>query len=301
MVTGRVVWGSAGEPVRTWVVLHQVSRGGSGQPIDSARTDARGAYTLTIRRPDSTAIYVVSSWRAGIAYFSEAIVPGRRAATNLRPLYVYDTSSAGPAIALVRRVVTIARQKRDGARDVLELVELENPGRATHVAPDTVHPTWAGAIPQAAIQFQVGQGDVSQQAVTRRGDSVAVFGPIPPREQKQLSYSYVLPADVRGVSVPIDQPTAEVDLLLEDTTAIVTATQLDSLGVENIEGRRFSRYRTPPLTARARVAIAFSTGRLTPEAFVPVVVVLAALVLGVGFVVAWRRKPEAQAGGAAGA
>ena len=125
MVTGRVLYGSTGRPaVRTWVVLHQVSMGGGGQPIDSTRTDARGAYALTIRRPDSAAIYVVSTWYAGIAYFSEPITPGR-SSSSLRPLYVYDTSSTGPPVRVTRRLITVAREKRDGSRDVLELVELE--------------------------------------------------------------------------------------------------------------------------------------------------------------------------------
>src|SRR5256885_2842009 len=144
-----------------------------------------------------------------------------------------------PILRVTRRLITVAREKRDGSHDVLELVELENPGVATRVARDTLLPTWAGAIPPVAIQFRVGQGDVSPQAVTGRGDSVAVYGPLPPAERKQLSYTYVLSATVRRVSLPIDQPTEEVDLLLEDTTAVVTAGKLDSLGSEDIGGRRF--------------------------------------------------------------
>jgi len=273
------------------VVLHQVSTGGGGQPIDSARTDARGAYALTIRRPDSAAIYVVSTWRAGIAYFSEPIAPGR-STPGLRPLYVYDTSSTGPAVRVMRRLVTVAKEKRDGSRDVLELVELENPGVATRVARDTLRPTWAGAIPPVAIQFRVGQGDVSPQVVTRRGDSVAVYGPVPPGERKQLSYTYVLSATVRRVRVPIDQPTEEVDLLLEDTAAVVTAGKLDSLGLEDIGGRRFARYRTPPLAAGAELVVAFTERRFTLESLVPFIVGLVGVVLAVGFVVALRRKPR---------
>lgn len=293
MITGRVVYGPAGRPVaRAWVVLHQVSVDGGGEPIDSTRTDARGAYTLAIRRPDSAAIYVVSSWHAGIAYFSEPIGPGRGASTSLRPLYVYDTSSAGPPVGVIRRLVTVAQRKRDGSRDVLELVELENPGPATRVARDTLLPTWTGAIPPVAIQFRVGQGDVSPQAVTRRGDSVAVYGPLPPGERKQLSYTYVLSATVRRVSLPIDQPTTEVDLLLEDTAAVVTAAKLDSLGLEEIGGRRFARYRTPPLAQGAPLAITFTEPGLTPEALVPFIVGIAAAALVVGFVVALRRKPR---------
>ena len=293
VVSGRVLYGPAGRPLaRTRVVLHQVSMGGDGRPIDSTSTDAQGRYTLTIRRPDSTALYVVSSWHAGIAYFSEPVVPSRSTSLPLRALYVYDTSSAGPAVRVARRLVTVAKLKRDGSRDVLELLELENPGPATRVAADTLRPTWAGAIPAAAIQFQVGQGDLSARAVTLRGDSVAVFGPIPPGERKQLSYAYVLPATARRVDLPIDQATAEVDLLLEDTAAVVRAARLDSLGIERIEGRRFARYRTPALGAGAQLAIVFSDQPLAPEALVPFVVVLAALALAVGFVVALRRKPR---------
>ena len=265
--------------------------GGGGQPIDSTRTDARGGYALTIGRPDSAAIYVVSTWHAGIAYFTEPIAPGR-SRSDLRPLYVYDTSSTGPAVRVMRRLLTVARAKRDGSRDVLELMELENPGVATRVARDTLRPTWTGAIPPVAIQFRVGQGDVSPQVVTRRGDSVAVYGPLPPGERKQLSYTYVLSATVRRVSVPIDQPTEEVDLLLEDTAAVVAAGKLDSLGMEDIGGRRFARYRTPPLAPGAELAIAFSERPLAPEALVPFIVGVAALALAVGFVVALRRKPR---------
>src|SRR5206468_3371112 len=109
-----------------------------------------------------------------------------------------------------------------------------------------------------------GQGDVSPQAVARRGDSVAVYGPLPPRERKQLSYTYVLPATVRHVSLPIDQETEEVDLLLEDTAAVVTTARLDTLGIENIEGRRFARYRTAILARGAAFTIAFTERRFTP-------------------------------------
>src|SRR5439155_163863 len=149
VVTGRVLYGPTGRPaVRTWVVLHQVSMGGGGQPIDSTRTDARGAYALTIRRPDSATIYVVSTWYAGIAYFSEPITPGR-SSSSLRPLYVYDTSSTGPPVRVTRRLITVAREKRDGSRDVVVLVELENPGGARRVARDTLLPTSGGAASRA--------------------------------------------------------------------------------------------------------------------------------------------------------
>jgi len=292
VVTGRVVHGGPnGRPLaRAWVVLHRVTMGGAGGPIDSSRTDGRGDFTLRAGHPDTTAIYVVSSWYDGIAYFSEPVTVSRPR-TSLRPLPVYDTTSTGPGVRVERRLLTVAKQKPDGARDVLELLELKNPGSKTRIAADTLQPTWTGAIPVEAIQFQVAQGDLSPQAVTQRGDTVAVFGPIPPGDAKQLSYAYVIPGGAARVAVPIDQPTAEVDLLVEDTVATVTAARLDTLGVQEIERRRFARYRARAVPAGAVVTIAFSVApAFRAESLVPVVVIAVAAVLAAGFVVALRKK-----------
>src|SRR5207244_12953916 len=178
-----------------------------------------------------------------------------------------------------------------GTRAAPERSGREDPRTATRIAADSLRPTWASVIPSVAIQCRVGQGDISPQAVTQRGDSVAIFGPVPPRDRKQLSYTYVLPATVRRVSVPVDQPIDEVDLLLEDTTAVVTTRTLDSLGIEDIEGRRFARYRSTALPAGAPLAIAFSDRRFAPETLLPVIVGLAGLALRTRSVVCVRRKP----------
>ena len=83
-----------------------------------------------------------------------------------------------------------------------------------------------------------------------------------------------------------------MDLLVEDTTATVTAPQLDTLGVQEIETRRFARYRTRALAAGAAVTIAFAASRdVQAASFVPFVVIVAAAALAVGFVVALRRRP----------
>src|SRR5207253_1246565 len=156
--------------------------GGAGGPIDSSRTDGRGDFTLRAGHPDTTAVYVVSSWYDGIAYFSEPVTVSRPR-TSLRPLLVYDTTSTGPGVRVERRL---------------------------------------------------------------------------PGDAKQLSYAYVIPGGAARVAVPIDQPTAEVDLLVEDTVATVTAARLDTLGVQEIERRRFARYRARAVPAGAVVTIAFS-------------------------------------------
>jgi hypothetical protein len=181
-----------GPPVAgRWVVLHQVNAA-SGGPIDSTRTDAAGRWRLRTAHVDTLAIYVASALHDGLAYFSAPLPVVAGSTTTALPLVVYDTSSTGPRVSVRRRFVTIARPKPDGSREVLEILELDNPGRATRIAPDTLQPTWAGAIPPAALDFEVQQSDFSADAVLRRGGDVQLFGPVQPDRTHQLSYRYVL-------------------------------------------------------------------------------------------------------------
>ncbi|MBI1967491.1 MAG: hypothetical protein HYS40_05840 [Gemmatimonadetes bacterium] len=274
-----------------WAVLHRVTRDGGG-PVDSVRTDATGRYSIRLAQVDSTAIYVVSGWYAGIAYFSEPRQLTRRAVAEFAPLVVYDTTSRGPPIFVLQRLLTLARPRPDGTRDVLEIVRLHNPGFATRVTNDTLRPVWAGALPREAIQWQVGESDVSAQTVTRRGDTVAVYAPLAPGEAgKQISYGYVLPAGVTTLRVPVDQPTGEIAFLLEDTAAVVQAPALQRLDVDSIEGRWFARYRTGPLQSGVTVEITLPRGTFQAQRLLPYLVTLVGVTLVVGLVFALRRKP----------
>jgi hypothetical protein len=286
-----VVGGRRGTPLAgTWVVLHQISMMGAG-PLDSMRTDAAGRWRLPVPKVDTSAVYVVSAFRDGVAYFSPPlrIEPGRAASADT--IVVYDTSSGGPPIRVRRRLVTIGGAKQDGARDVLEILELENPSRATRVAADSLRPTWAGAIPSAAVQFQVGQGDFSPDAVALRRDSVLVFAPIQPDATRQLSLGYVLPRSARTIAIPIDQPTMQVDLLIEDTLTRVSAPSLQAAGVQRIESRNFARYATDSLPAGSAVVLTFPTTGFRIERLLPFLVGAIALALGAGLWVALRRPP----------
>ena len=147
----------------TWAVLHRVTREAGG-PVDSVRTDAAGRYRIRVPRArgavDSSAVYVVSTWYDSLAYFSLPLNVVGRPAVQVEDLVVYPTTRQTPPIHLARRLVTIARPAADGTHDVLEILELENTGLTTRISDDTLVPTWAGAIPSAALQFQAGQGDI---------------------------------------------------------------------------------------------------------------------------------------------
>src|SRR2546429_9527408 len=109
-----------------------------------------------IRHPRKSTLFPYTPLSRSATPYSPEPVAGTHRRSALHPIYVYDTSSTGPGVALLRRLVTIAGRKKDGTRDVLELLELENPGAKTRIAPDTLRPTWAGALPTVAIQFRVG-------------------------------------------------------------------------------------------------------------------------------------------------
>jgi hypothetical protein len=289
-VTGRVVLGSPGRPVAgRFVVLHRITMGDGG-PVDSVRTDASGRWRIRVGEVDSTAVYVVSAEHDSLAYFSLPLHLTIGQTTTADPLIVWDTSSTGPAILLRRRLLTIARPKPDGSHEVLEILELENPGRTTRVSNDTVHPTWSGAIPEQALEFSLQASDFSNDVVSQRAGRVKLFGPLQPQGRRQLSFRYVLGGAVQSLVLPIDQPTDELDLLFEDSTTAVTAPGLVRLGVETIEQRRFARYRTDSLAAGAPVRIAFPAGKLRIESLLKYIVGLVILALGVGLWIALRRS-----------
>lgn len=292
-VSGRVLRGGRDTvPLPgAWVVLHKVTREGGG-PLDSVRTDTRGRYRMALRNPDTTGIYVVSASYDSLAYFSLPLNVAGRPAVHVEDIVTFKTSVNGPPIRLARRLVTAAAAGEAGTREILEILELENTGLTTRITRDTMGPTWAGRVPERAGQFRGGQGDVSPEAMVFRNDSVIVMGAIPPGPVKQLSYGYSLPAGTRALVIPIDQPTVELNLLVEDTAAAVTAPKLESLGVQEIERRRFATYRAGPLVPGDRVEIQLPASPFHAQALLPYVIAVLAAGMVLALVWALRKRPS---------
>ena len=291
-VSGRVLRGGRDTVplANAWVVLHKITRE-TGAPVDSVRSDARGRYRIQLRQPDSGSVYVVSAWFDSLAYFSLPLNVIDRPAVHVEDIMTFPTSASGPPLRLARRLATVAAAHDDGTREVLEILELENPGVTTRITKDTLAPTWAGAVPRNAGQFKGGQGDISPEAMVFKNDSIYVLGPIPPGPVKQLSYGYSLPAGTRTLAIPIDQATTELNLLIEDTAAVVHAPKLDSLGVSELEQRRFAAYRAGPLAPGDRVEIVLPPTGFRAQALLPYVIALLAAGMVVALVWALRKRP----------
>ena len=290
-VTGRVVRvaGADSQPVGgTWVTLHRVTAAGGG-PVDSARSDGRGRYTVRAGPLDSTALYVVSALYHGIAYFTRPVHTFGRQVDTAEILAVFDTSSVAPAITTAQRHIVVRRPEEDGSRRVVELIVLSNAGSQTRIAPDSTQPVWQASLPRGAVQLEVGESDVSTEAVTLRGTVLAVSAPVPPGE-KQVVVSYLLPRSARELDLLLDQPVLRLNILVEDSAASVTSGPVAAMGLSEMEGASFARFDGAAPDAGARVRIAFGGGPgIGADSLWWVVVVLAGGAFAATFLLRTRR------------
>jgi len=235
------------------VVLHAVNLEG-GRPIDSVATDSEGRYSLRDPARDTTASYLVSVEHHGIGYFSQPISAVGSTVAVASTLVVYDTSYTEPDISLVERDIIIRSPASDGTRRVVELLVLGNSGFFTRIATDSTAPVWQGAIPAAAIQFEIDQSDVGRQTVYRNGDSVAVVAALPPGE-KQVLLSYIIPAGVQQLPIPLDHPVERMNVLLEDSSSVITAGPLQFQGLQQLDQISFFLYKADSVLQGTEVAV----------------------------------------------
>ena len=301
VVEGRVMRPHANEqdplPVPSiMVTLHQVTRAG-GHPLDSMRTDRDGRFSFHYPAPaDSSAIHFVSVGYAGITYFSaplrNPIVRGDDA-----DMTVFDTTSRPVTITERGRHVVVSAAAANGSRQVIEVFELSNDTSVTRIAPPGGS-TWSGGLPAGARGFNVGEGDISADAVTAKDGRVNVEAPIAPG-LKQLSFSYELPAKSFPLSIPGEHHTDVLEVLIEDSLGTASGAGLQEVDPVNVDGRHFRRFtaRDVAPSAVARIVIA-TPSRISRGGFIAIV----ALALGAAMLVVlarttWRgRRATAAAG-----
>jgi len=280
-----------------WVTLHRVGSDTAG-PLDSTRTDAGGRFTFAFKaRGSRDAVYFMSASYDGIAYLSPPLT--RRDVRGAEAeITVYDTTSKPVALRVRGRHLVLAAPAANGFRSVVEIFELSNDTSVTLVAPSssTDRPTWSMTLPAGAQRFQVGQGDVAADAVTHRGDAVAVYAPFAPG-LKQMSFSYVLPPSAFPLARPLPTGAIVFEVLLEEPTASVDAPRLRELQPVAVEGRTFRRFLAqdvpPHAVATIRVPAVFADRRALYIAVV--ITVLGAAMLG-ALAVAFRRRPYGPGG-----
>jgi hypothetical protein len=276
---------------RARVLLHRVGHDSQG-PVDSAVADAEARFRFRFRA-DSGALYLLSTRYGGIEYFSAPIqTKAARPDTAIR-LVAYDTSSTAP-IAIEARHIVVPRVGSDGARAVLDLIVLRNDGLLARVAPDSLHPTWTLRLPPGAGEMEVGESDLSPDAVVRSGDTVKVLAPLAPG-QKQLTLAYAA-APVRGrLEFPVGPAATPVNVLVEERDAQVAGGTLALADSQVIEGRNFRRFSGQvPAGGTIRVTLG-SAGQAAARPVLAVLVALVAVLLA-GAAVLVLRRARAPAG-----
>ena len=257
-------------------------------PLDSLHADARGAFRFRIARPDTGSMYVVSTRYAGIGYFSEPYSVKDHAGADTIRLAVYDTATAGAPLNVAVRHLVISAPGGDGSRDVLDIVQVGNPGETTRVPRDSTTPTWHMKLPRGIEEFRVGEGEVPNSAVVQAGDSILVSAPFPPG-LKQVVVTYVVPRDLKTLRVPLDQPTLRLELLVEDSSASAAGADLAAANPLTIQGRRFRRFSASNIRSGETAEITF--GGTASRNLGWLAVALSAALLGAGGYIAARRPP----------
>ncbi len=257
------------------VVLHQVGQARQG-PIDSVNTDRRGRFGFAFRS-DTANLYLLSARHAGIEYFSTPVPHrGGRPVADMRIL-VYDTSGTAPVSVEARHLV-VASPAEDGSRRVLDLIVLRNAGQRTRVASDSLRPSWSGPLPAGTLGLDIGESDVSPDAVTRRGDSVIVTAPLAPGD-KQVTIEYLVPAGGQVLDLPFTQEVPMVNVLAEEKDAVVTGGTLALADSQVLQGRSFRRW-TGVVPVGSSLRVMLPGRKQAPEWLLPTLVTAVVLVLG---------------------
>ena len=272
------------------VVLHRVGRDLQG-PLDSTRTGAGGRFRFRFV-PDTTAVYIVSARHSDIEYFSSPVHTNRDRPDTALVLVVSDTSSE-VRIEAVSRQVVIGKARADGARDVVDLISLENLSVQTRIPGDQQRPTWLMPLDPSAVGFDIGASDFSPEAVFHRDGTVEVFGPIPPGT-KELLLRYVLPPGTERWPIAVADTVRDLSILIEDGALRVVGPALEAPGPQVIGGRSFRTWRARP-TAADTIIIVLPAGPPAGGTMALVALVGGLALVLVAAVVAYYRRSTARA------
>ncbi|HYW33345.1 MAG TPA: hypothetical protein VE869_17715 [Gemmatimonas sp.] len=261
-----------------WVTLHRVGKDDAG-PIDSVRTDPTGTYRFKwTPRGAVDAVYFASVTWDGIAYFT----PPLRAAVTTggdAEITVFDTTSVAFPLSVRGRHLIVSAADSTDQRTVIEVFELSNDSVRALVSGDgdAAAPTWSVAVPMAAKDARVSEGDIAPDAFAFTNGRVSVYAPIAPG-LKQISFSYKIPASSFPLSFNAERGAVVFEVLLEESQGTVTADGFTAVAPVTLEGRIFKRFLAQDLKADTRVLVELSTTRMPGRNLY-----IAALLAAVGF------------------
>jgi hypothetical protein len=232
------------------VTLHRIGPNAAGA-VDSLRTDRSGEFAFRFVA-DSASMYLATSRHAGIAYFAPPTRLGD--ATGEAEIVVFDTTGTVLPLRVSGRHIVVSAPNAAGARELVEVYEIQNDTIVTVVSTAPDRPTFRTRLPAGARNVRATQGDFTGGAVTILGTTAQVMAPIAPGV-RQLVLTYELEAGVFPLTLALDVPAEILEVLLEEQVGRVDGGALQSQGVVTVEGRDFVRYLGRDVRAGAPVSI----------------------------------------------
>lgn len=296
VLTGQVLIGDLPADSGT-VVLHRVSLQFSGE-IDSVPVGDDGIFEIRVPEVTGDAtddVFFATIRYQDVLYIGEAITAQPESGGGSYVIQAYPAIPAAPGPGARIRVRNLFAEPLDPGPGwaVADYFELGNDTRATLVASDQ-GPTWSHTLPPEATDFRVGRtSDLSAAMASFREGRVHVSAPMLPGERTYL-FRYTISSD--RFTVPMEETTGSMELLIRESAGEVAVTGLLSVPVVEIEGvsyRRFAgRDMAPSVISVAR------GGDGGPLSSVSLAAVLLTLALaGAGAIVAARsrsaRRPSA--------
>lgn len=275
------------------VTIHRVGSDSAG-PVDSARTDANGAYSFHFRRwgnPD--ALYFAASVYRGIAYFSAPLRGGAVRGDDAE-IVVFDTTSRPVRFTIQGHHYVVSAPRPTGLRDVVEVYEISNDTVVTAIGRDSLAPVWSAPLPRGATNFVSSAGDVAATSIVARGGRVMLIAPFSPGV-KQISFTYALPADAFPLQLALDRPNALLEVLVEEPGAQVRGSSLRAQGNATTEGRTFKRFlaQNAPQGEQVRIDVPSTAAAARSTVVVALAVGLVLAMVG-ALAVAYRRGGSAR-------
>ncbi len=258
------------------VVLHRVSAFFTGE-VDSVAVDPRGAFEIRLpAEPDSQGgdVFFASIRYQNVLYFGEAIT-GAQDLAEPYLIQTYPTVGASAGTFLPLRIRNVFLQPSESGRGwtVTDLFEVGNDARATLVASED-GATWTHALPPEAVDFSVGQSDLSPAAASFREGRIHVSAPIPPGGSVYL-LRYRIPED--DFTIPLEGGTGSMELLVREPAGELSVSGLAAAERVELEGSTYRRFAGRGM-APSVVTVARGTP-LTPTGSIPLLAVLIALSL----------------------
>ena len=237
---GRVTLGDAGVG-SALVTLHEVSFGG-GSEIDSAEVAEDGSFAFELPNvpdPESGTVFFASTRYEDILYFGIPV----NSVVQLDSTYVirvYETEPAPPGGAdFPVSVRNLFLQDMGTGWSVVDLIQIRNDGFRTLV-PANGEPVWSYPLLGGARDFEVGESDLTEDAVGFADGRMSVTAPVPPGE-RLYAVRYTVPGHEFVAPLPGRTETMELLVLEPSPPTAVTGLQ-PRLPVEVEEGVTYRRY-----------------------------------------------------------